>query len=510
MEQSGLKQAAHNAYDVIVVGGGGAGLAAAVTAAEGGASVLVLEKQPEPGGATAFSAGAFSANRTAQQDKLSLDDSVDAHAQDLARLTPPALEARNNPALRKILLTYAEETIEWLAKMHIRFLPPQAAFGEETPRVHFMLPSGKACIHALRTRLIKAGGTLLCNARVLELAGEQGRVTGVYASVDESQTSFQARRAVVLAAGDYANALELTGDGWQERFAGVEGVCRAATGDGHRLAAEAGARILNMDVVRGVELCIPPAAGHSGKKLPEKRGFFRALLGSKRKTIASAAASSWLRLEDGLFEDGAILVNSHSERFCNEKDSPAREMALAAQPDKTGYLLLDQRLIRKYNTPPNYLCRMADAGYAQLDAAAQARPDALLQSESLERMASARGIPIGRMLSTVTAYNQYANGSVKDEWGRTGDRHLLRTGQWALIGPLEPCVATTEGGVAINAGMQALDTNGQPIPGLYAAGQNGLGGLILWGDGLHLAWALTSGRLAGNSILRIPGHTAST
>jgi fumarate reductase flavoprotein subunit len=45
-----------------------------------------------------------------------------------------------------------------------------------------------------------------------------------------------------------------------------------------------------------------------------------------------------------------------------------------------------------------------------------------------------------------------------------------------------------------------LDEKGEPIPGLFAVGQNGLGGQILWGHGLHIAWALTSGRLVGKFL----------
>ena len=55
---------------------------------------------------------------------------------------------------------------------------------------------------------------------------------------------------------------------------------------------------------------------------------------------------------------------------------------------------------------------------------------------------------------------------------------------------------------AIDASCRVLNQNGSPIPGLYAVGQNGLGGMILWGHGLHIAWALTSGRLVGLELAR--------
>ena len=71
-----------------------------------------------------------------------------------------------------------------------------------------------------------------------------------------------------------------------------------------------------------------------------------------------------------------------------------------------------------------------------------------------------------------------------------------------LLGPVKAYFTTTEGGAAINHDMQVLDGNDQPIPGLYAIGQNGLGGMVLWGHGLHIAWAMTSGRLVGEALAR--------
>jgi fumarate reductase flavoprotein subunit len=55
-----------------------------------------------------------------------------------------------------------------------------------------------------------------------------------------------------------------------------------------------------------------------------------------------------------------------------------------------------------------------------------------------------------------------------------------------------------EGGLVVDEQLRVLAAEtGQPIPGLYGAGCNGIGGLVLYGHGLHIAWAVTSGRLAG-------------
>ena len=49
----------------------------------------------------------------------------------------------------------------------------------------------------------------------------------------------------------------------------------------------------------------------------------------------------------------------------------------------------------------------------------------------------------------------------------------------------------------IDLTLRVADTGGQPIEGLYAVGQIGLSGMVMWGHGLHIAWALTNGRLVG-------------
>ena len=77
----------------------------------------------------------------------------------------------------------------------------------------------------------------------------------------------------------------------------------------------------------------------------------------------------------------------------------------------------------------------------------------------------------------------------------------LGPGPWALLGPVKAYFTTTEGGARVTPRLEVVGADGRPIPGLYAVGQNGLGGMVLWGHGLHIAWALTSGRLAGREVM---------
>ena len=99
-------------------------------------------------------------------------------------------------------------------------------------------------------------------------------------------------------------------------------------------------------------------------------------------------------------------------------------------------------------------------------------------------------------------FNDYVAARAVDRFGRSGDLHPLGTGDWLLLGPVKAYFTTTEGGAAINREFAVLDRGGRPIAGLYAVGQNGLGGMILFGHGLHIGWAMTSGRLAGQAVMQ--------
>ena len=65
------------------------------------------------------------------------------------------------------------------------------------------------------------------------------------------------------------------------------------------------------------------------------------------------------------------------------------------------------------------------------------------------------------------------------------------------LGPVRSVFVHNEGGLAVSDRLEVLGRDDRPIPGLFAAGATGQGGLLLKGHGHHLAWAFASGRLAG-------------
>jgi fumarate reductase flavoprotein subunit len=76
-------------------------------------------------------------------------------------------------------------------------------------------------------------------------------------------------------------------------------------------------------------------------------------------------------------------------------------------------------------------------------------------------------------------------------------RKPLREPPFIALGPVRAVFVHNEGGLAVNREHRVLGAQDRPIPGLYAAGATGQGGLLLKGHGHHLAWAFVSGRRAG-------------
>ncbi|PAW84788.1 MAG: FAD-binding dehydrogenase [Pedosphaera sp. Tous-C6FEB] len=495
-------------HDVIVVGAGGSGLAAAVSAAECGCRVLVLEKRPAPGGTTGIAVGSFTANQTRLQRAAGLEDDPVAHDADAGKFSAADIEARNHSALRAHFLRHSAEALHWLMDMGLTFHGPSPEPPNRVPRMHNVVPGAKAYIAALQMRLTRLGGEVLCDAAVMELLRADGRVCGVRALVHGAERELHATRGVVLAAGDYANSPELIARHKGERFANIEGINPHATGDGHRLAQAAGARLLNMDITYGPELRFVAPPGRTFQQLLPTRQPWAGLLGRLLPLVPRAVMHAFIRRllvtwqhpENALFDDGAILLNRAGERFCNERIFPDRELAIAAQPGKTAYILLDERLAERYSRWPHFVSTAPQIAYAYVADYARLRPDITLITDSLETLATRRGLPAQAVRQSVEAFNRHAATRTADAFGRPGDCPPLAGRRWVLLGPAKAWFTTTEGGAAITERCEVLGSDGAPIPGLYAVGQNGLGGQVLWGHGLHIGWALTSGYLVGRVL----------
>jgi succinate dehydrogenase/fumarate reductase flavoprotein subunit len=480
-------------YDVIVVGGGGSGLAAAIEASAVGTSVVLLEKNPQLGGSTAWSIGSVTASQTPHQTRAGVIDSPGDHWRDMAGFNG-ALDNRDNAELRRLLADEMPDTFNWLLAHGVRFFGPMPEPPHTKPRMHNVLPNSRAFITRLSRAARRSGVDIRCGVRVTKLITQEDCVVAVESAVG---ARIAARRAVILAAGDFTSDPELKARFMGAQEAKIDGVNVTATGDGQKLALELGARIINGDLALGPELrFVPPPGKNMLLMLPPWRLLAGAMAWSLDnmpsallRPFVMSFVTTALAPSPDLFAAGALLINKRGERFTDERDKPA--YALPDQPHKVAYILLDKRLTGQFSRWPHFISTAPGVAYAYVDDYRRNRRDVFEKAGSLDALAAILTMPPGSLTRTVAQSNANAEG-----------RPVLGEGPYVALGPVRAVFVHAEGGLAVDREHRVLGAGDVPIPGLYAAGSTGQGGLLLKGHGHHLGWAFASGRRAGRNAAR--------
>ena len=474
--------------DVLVIGGGGAGLAAAIEARTQGANVMLIEKNPELGGTTAWSIGSFSATQTPHQISEGIVDTPDEHFEDMPKFSGP-LADRDNPKLRRIFVDNANETLRWLMSMGVEFFGPMPEPPHRKPRMHNVLPNSRAYIHHLGKHAAKIGVEIRCNSRANKFLLEDDRVIGARCEMPRGITEVHAK-SIVLASGDYAANRELKAKYISPEVSLVDAMNPNATGDGHEISFPLGARVINGDILSGPTLrFIPPPRKSIDRMLPPTKivtKFMRFALKYMPDRILRpfvlGFTTTSMAPELDLFTNGALLVNKNGKRIT---DSPAKlGLAIAQEPEKIGYVILDSNLAAKYSKWPDFIATAPGVSYAYLDDFRKTRPDIFHKSDSITTLAGSLDMPHEELKNSVNAHNA------------DNDTKIL-SGPFYALGPAKSYVVLTDGGLAVDEEHRLLGQNDKAIPGLFAAGSVGQGGLMLKGHGHHIGWAFTSGRRAG-------------
>ena len=146
----------------------------------------------------------------------------------------------------------------------------------------------------------------------------------------------------------------------------------------------------------------------------------------------------------------------------------------------------------------HFISTAPQIAYAYIADYLRLRPDVAVEVRSLKELAR---LP------------ELASGAIGGDGGRleprSGPKPSGRIGRRPLgaARPGESLIHDDRGRGGDRRRVPRSRCRGRPIPQLYAVGQNGLGGQILWGHGLHIAWAITSGRLVGRQLGRRPSRT---
>lgn len=467
---AGEKEAKELSADVIVVGGGGAGMSAATRLAQLGKSVILVEKSGFLGGAISVSGG----NQVVMGSQLQIDNGV---ADDSVESMVADFEANGaNKNNKEILTLFAENvgaTTDWLvANCGITFEEGLHQLGEYSHNRELAYTGGGAGFaEAMRKAVEEAGVQVLLNTKAESLIADNGTVTGVKAASSDDDYTLTAGN-VVLATGGYgANKDMLTDEMKSALYYGPA----SSTGEGIQMAQAVGAQTANMEY---------------GKRYPNG---IEVSEGMAKSTIAGNIVG-WTM--------SAILVNKDGNRVVNEKAS--NRTILEEELKQEGgelYLLLDAETFEAWKA------KLAPAGISDADIekyleANGTTTPVFAHGETLEEAAAAAGINADNLKATVEKYNGFVAKGSDDDFGRAAT-YLTKTigeGPYYIV-EQKPRFATTMGGLVINTSMQVLNEAGEPISGLYAAGENC--GQVMGDDspsGANNAWALTSGKLAADAI----------
>jgi fumarate reductase flavoprotein subunit len=473
--------------EVVVIGSGAAGLAAALTAAEGGAKVIVFEKERSPGGTSNFLQGTFAVESDLQRERYIMYSRDEAFKNIMEYSHWIA-----NPRLVRAIINESAGTIAWLQKQGVVFTDATINMPDSPRTYHVIKGRGEALVKALTTRAKEMGVDIRLATPVKRIVKQGDRITGVIAEADGEEIQ-ASTKATIIASGGYANNKE-----WIEKYTGFDlGVNLMSvgnvdkTGDGIRMAWEAG-------------------AAEEGKSLLE---LYRA--GPVGPDFSLGNQIEFAVTQPDLW------VDPKGERFCDESicfyDSSVGNVNARFKEGYTWSIFNDgvvKRMLERGVDKNVAIDSMPGSKptdiYREIKAALDKKSTEVVEADSIEALATKMGVNPAVLKTTIEEYNSACEKKYDKQFAKD-PRYL-----WPIKEPKYYAVKArtvflgTMGGIKINEKAEVIDKKDAVIPGLYAAGFDAGG---MYGDsypikcssGLASAFALNSGRLAGKNALRYLG-----
>lgn len=412
---------AHMDYDVVVVGAGGAGMTAALSAQQEGVKVALIDKVASVGGNTNFSSSGMNASETKFEKEQGIEDSNQLFIDE----TIKGGHDKNDRALVEVMANNSAAAIDWLDEKGIKLDNLTQTGGMSVKRTHRPTDGsavGGVLVKGLLGNVEKEGIDLYKDLKATDLIKDGDKIVGVTAQDKQGKTVEINAKAVVLATGGFAANEEMVLKYKPEYKGMVTTNPSTSTGDGMVMAEKAGAQLVDMEYIQ-----IHPTV--------------------EQKTSTLIA--------EGIRGGGAILVNQNGERFTNEMGT--RDVVSAAELQQEGgyaWEVLDQKVRENNKAVEKYV----KAGLA-------------LEAQSLDELAGLMKVDASKLKETVAAYNGYVDAQgAGDPFGRTTGLNKLEQGPFYVI-KVAPGVHHTMGGVRVDTESRALDKDGKPLVGLYAAGE---------------------------------------
>ena len=448
-------------YDVVVVGAGGAGLAAAITAAEEGANVVVIEKTGIIGGNTIRSWAEIAAPNSWLQKEQGIEgDSGEILANDM-------YVGGGKLAKKELLDVIGNNVMD-----DIYWLKDTIGVEYETYIVHEgghtfkrnidPVGLGSGMITPMADYLKNLGVDIFTNVKGESLITEDGKVVGIEASSNNKTVVLTANNGVVLTTGGFGGNIEMR-ERYNKRWETLGDTVPTTgssenTGDGIVMAEKIGANLLGMEYVQLYPFNNPVSG-----------------------TLYGIESPSWS-------DEGFFYVNQDGNRFVNE---------LGLRDPKAEAILAQDLVLAIYNQK---VADNLDLEEKNKDEYAKALEDGVFfKADTLDEIADYFGVNAENLKKTLVDYNAVCNEEKEDDFGRTTSLHAMEEGPWfAMVGVVS--VHFTMGGIEIDTDARVLNTNGEVIDGLYAAGETtgGIHGNNRVGA-CAIADILVYGRIAGQS-----------
>ncbi len=493
--------------DVVVIGYGAAGAVAAITAHDGGAQVLILEKQESQ---------SFVTNSSMAGGSVICPNDIEGAVRYMENLYKVNEDLYwTEPNIIRVWAQYTKENKKWLESMGgvIELYSHGGEHkvpGVESIDVYRVRGGGIGMMRLLYNQVDTRGIEVMYNTSATELlVNSKGEVVGVRVKrrIDEEQgVNIQARRAVILATGGFEFDEQMKLQYlrvYPTYFTGSP----ANTGDGIRMALGVGAQLWHMNC----------CSARFVMKYPEVLTGLSTLFGGKhwmrpgRSALPGFGGAGWLaqHAKQVTAIAGYIVVDRYGKRYTNENGTHSSYYELTVfdlqrliYPRVPSYWIFDQK---RMNDGSLVKKKSGSAGPARIykwsaDNSAELKRGWIKQGNTFKELALEIGIEPQRLIETVNNYNLSCKQGEDTEFSRQPDTLIPLDAPPYYAVELWPGGPNTQGGPRRNSKAQVVKADGSPIPRLYSAGELGsIYGMLYPAGGGNLAECIAFGRIAGEN-----------
>jgi len=472
--------------DVVVLGAGLGGLCAAYAAADKGAKVVLLEKRK-----TFTFHGGWNASL---DDRLHKSNNIvipkDRWMAEIMRFGAYNANAKliklwldeHGRIMNKILDMADAAKIKYFVDTNNKSYWPYT----EYPSAIQFLPGWNYTLCGLLEKNIKEKGVdLLYETPAVQLIRKhkKGKVTGVVAKGKDGYVQVDAAKGVIICSGGYTNNREML-----EKYSPR---CLKITGNGYPEGSDTGDGILMVMWIGGAK---------QETDAPMLWDGFSTVPGGFRDSVVNLTRQPFLN------------VNLLGERYMNE-DAPFGFTANQdmRQPESKKWTVWDANWDADKDKLHGTVCEnmVKTPLWSNKDYEKFKNKGIIVEADTLEGLADNMKVPRDTFIATVKRYNQLVQKAVDDDFGKDSVKLTAIVKPPFGAGITGAGLLVTMDGLRINTDLQVLDTEGKPIPGLYAAG-NASGDFFsndypITTTGVSHGRAYTFGWLAGEKAAELKG-----